>query len=101
MLADCGQQHLTSIGFALALVDTRGVARGGAGGPIWQISQPYSNQGADYAPHTAASPLGFKNYLHLWIRFCYKGNLLKGIDRKTVKRLFSKCKLETIYGQHC
>ena len=36
-----------------------------AGGPephgIWQISKPYSNQGADYAPQTTASPPGFKN----------------------------------------
>ena len=23
---------------------------------IWQISKPNSNQGADYAPHTTASP---------------------------------------------
>ena len=27
---------------------------------IWQISKPNSNQGADYAPHSTASPPGFK-----------------------------------------
>ena len=29
--------------------------------------KPYSNQGADYAPHTTASPPDSKSYLHLWI----------------------------------
>ena len=41
----------------------RVVARGGRAEPpsrIWQISEPYSNQGSDYAPHTTASPPGFK-----------------------------------------
>ena len=36
-----------------------GVARGGPELPppvIWQICKPYSNQGADYAPHTTSNP---------------------------------------------
>ena len=28
---------------------------------IWQISSPYSNQGADYAQHITACPPGFEN----------------------------------------
>ena len=42
--------------FLCLLNEGRGVARGGGG----RISKPYSNQGADYAPHTTTSPPGFK-----------------------------------------
>ena len=42
-----------------------GVWEGQSPPGIWQISKPYSNQGADYAPHTTATPLDSKSYVHL------------------------------------
>ena len=63
-----------------AILLTRGVARGGPGGPepppppeFARSVNPIQTRGTDYAPHTTASPSGFKKLSTPLLTHCIIG----------------------------